>query len=272
MEPLERVAVPLDGSTFARRALGPARLLATRLGVPVQLVAVRYGERRVDVETELQGYAWEAGIGVPEVVVVGDDLGSPPVLLADRLTAGTLVCMTTHARHGVGRAVLGSVAEELIRSLHRPIVLVGPEVDVERLLPFDEMLVCIDGSAASQAVLPEAVPIAARLGSKVRLVQVVHPDATVRARQQAEGAILDEEAFARVVQSIMTVPARGETVASGDPAAAIADLATSGSLVALVTHARRGLARAVLGSTSAAIVHRAAVPVMAFRPAGLPDV
>jgi nucleotide-binding universal stress UspA family protein len=250
----------------------PAGVLATGLDVPVQLVAVRYGERRDEVEDELRTCAADAGIEAPELVMMCDEDGSPPVLLADLLRPDSLLCMTTHARHGVGRAVLGSVAEELIRTLHRPVVLVGPSVEVEQLTPVDELVVCIDGTPASHDVLPEVVPLARRLGAKVSVVQVVHPDPTARARLLDDGAVLDDAAFESLVRSVTTVPVHGEIVASPDPAAAVAELTTPGSLVALVTHARRGLARAVLGSTTAAIVHRVQAPVLAFRPVALADV
>src|SRR5690348_2311628 len=100
MDALGRVAVPLDGSEFARRALKPAALLATRLGVPVELVAVRHGEHRDEVEHELRAGAREVGVEAPEIVIVSDQDGSPAVLLADRLQPDSLLCMTTHARHG----------------------------------------------------------------------------------------------------------------------------------------------------------------------------
>jgi nucleotide-binding universal stress UspA family protein len=272
MDAPARVAVPLDGSAFARRALVPARVLAAGLGVAVELLAVRYGERPDEVEDELRACAREAGIETPEIVAVCDHDGSPPVLLADMLRPESLLCMTTHARQGVGRAVLGSVAEELVRTLHRPIVLVGPSVDVAAIEPVDEVIVPIDGTSASQEVLPEATPLAHRLGAKVRLVQVVHPDPTARARLLEDGAILDDAAFEALVRSVTAVPVHGEVVPSPDPAVALAELATPGSLVALVTHARRGLARAVLGSTTAAVVHRVHVPMLTFRPIALPDV
>jgi len=43
-------------------------------------------------------------------------------------------------------------------------------------------------------------------------------------------------------------------------------------LVAMATHSRSGLARAVLGSTTTGTLQRAGVPLLVVRPTGLPVV
>ena len=52
--------------------------------------------------------------------------GTPADVIADRVaeTQGSLVAMTTHGRSGVGRMMLGSVAERVIRQSGCPVLVV----------------------------------------------------------------------------------------------------------------------------------------------------
>ncbi len=70
---LQRIVVPLDGTLFPLRALVPARLLAASLGVPIELVTVRYGERRVEVEQELSASARNVGIEDVGITIIDDE-------------------------------------------------------------------------------------------------------------------------------------------------------------------------------------------------------
>ena len=51
-----------------------------------------------------------------------------------------LVVMATHGRSGLSRVVMGSVAEKVLRSLHVPVMMVRPVLDVsDEVLPFAEI-------------------------------------------------------------------------------------------------------------------------------------
>ena len=266
---MQRIVVPLDGTLFALRALTPARLLAGSLGLPVELVTVRYGERRTEVEQELRASARNAGIDDAAVTIMDDEPVSAAEGLAELIKPQSLVCMTTHARRGVALAALGSVARDLVRRVHEPVVLVGPCVDVDRLEPVREVVVCVDGSGASQRIVPEAAALARRGGAAMRVLEVAHPDVDVRRAQTIDGRLLDVHELARVASGT-GAPTSCRIVESADAPAAIVEQASDpAAVVAMVTHARRGLDRVVLGSTTAAVVARARVPVLVFRPAGL---
>jgi nucleotide-binding universal stress UspA family protein len=77
------------------------RGLADRLltGVNVQVAVLETNDR---IAKSIVGYAADAG--------------------AD------LVAMATHGRHGLGRALLGSVSEQVVRESSVPVLLVGPSV------------------------------------------------------------------------------------------------------------------------------------------------
>jgi hypothetical protein len=48
-----------------------------------------------------------------------------------------LVCMTTHGRSGVAHTLFGSVAEDVLRRVGVPMLLVGPRVRLELAGSFD---------------------------------------------------------------------------------------------------------------------------------------
>ena len=64
--------------------------------------------------------------------------------------------MTTHGRGPVSRFWMGSVADELIRTLDVPVLLLQAGTDQTRLLP-RRILVPLDGSPRSETSLDFAV-------------------------------------------------------------------------------------------------------------------
>ena len=140
-----RLVVPLDGSKLAEQALPVAAELARELGVPVRLVraldvdlvraAVQAGpavaaahaasQARLETEilAELEARAAslrEQGVAATAEVLHG---AAVPALLA-ALVPDDLLVLTTHGRGNVGRWLLGSVAEPLVRQAVAPVLLV----------------------------------------------------------------------------------------------------------------------------------------------------
>ena len=140
-----RLVVPLDGSKLAEQALPVAAELARELGVPVRLVraldvdlvraAVQAGpavaaahaasQARLETEilAELEARAAslrEQGAAATAEVLHG---AAVPALLA-ALAPDDLLVLTTHGRGNVGRWLLGSVAEPLVRQAVAPVLLV----------------------------------------------------------------------------------------------------------------------------------------------------
>ncbi len=85
-----------------------------------------------------------------------------------------LIVMGTHGRKGVGRALLGSAAEEVFRKASCPALTVGPHVsrNAERRLAMKEILFATDFSAESLAALPYAVSLAQEHQSNLTLLNV----------------------------------------------------------------------------------------------------
>ena len=134
------VLVPLDGSNLAEEALAPAIGFA-RNGAA--LVILRAAEARATPFTDPN----EAQIAVVQeaelyLASVADRLrrvgvtnvqtsvwyGAPVEGIADaaKFRNVDLIVMSTHGRSGVGRLVLGSVAEVVLRTTSTPILLLRP--------------------------------------------------------------------------------------------------------------------------------------------------
>jgi nucleotide-binding universal stress UspA family protein len=136
---LDRILVPLDGSALAEAALELATDLAR--GASSTLVLLRAAEAhslpgvdpsdaQVKVVSEAEGYLAAAaerlrGRGVKHVET-SVWYGPPAASIAEaaRVRKADLIVMSSHGRSGLGRLMLGSVAESVLRSTSVPILLV----------------------------------------------------------------------------------------------------------------------------------------------------
>jgi nucleotide-binding universal stress UspA family protein len=142
---INSIAVALDGTPLSASTVPFARELARSLSARVLVMSVidgavadRFAEfcEAEDVSLVEAVRAYQAGFirdlaedGIAcsgYVVAFPEGSTSHAILeLADELDA-SLIVIGSHGRSGVRRAVLGSVAEDLIRSGHRPVLVVRP--------------------------------------------------------------------------------------------------------------------------------------------------
>jgi nucleotide-binding universal stress UspA family protein len=261
--PFTEIVVPLDGSPAGERGLAPALELVRRTGVPLWVLRRAFSDETAAVADYLAEVAGRnadvADIGT--VVVVRESI---PDAILDGLAPGSLVCMSSHGRGGLSRAVLGSIAEALLRMLDRPALVVGPGVDDATLA--GRVTACLDGSPASAQVLGPARAWATMLDRPLWLLQVEDPAAAGAGGELAGDCNLDAQA--------RTVGAAGWDVLHGDDVArSLADAAGSPSapagMLVLATHGRTGWDRLRLGSVTTATIQHSPVPVLVV-PAGAP--
>ena len=169
--PFTDILVPLDGSADAERALAPALELATRTGVPLRLLRQSPTDDK-DVAAEYLAGVADRHAGGTAIETLVDNRESIPDAILDWLELGTLVCMSSHGRGGVARAVMGSVAEAVLRRLDRPALVVGPHVSDEATFS-GRVVACVDGSTESELTLEPARRWAEMLDLPVWLVEVV---------------------------------------------------------------------------------------------------
>ena len=171
------VIVPLDGSDFALRALPVATAAAGAFDAELLLVTTPMTLEEHD-PSELPVWLPEAAAATgydrvrTELLPEHDELTALSRCVA-RVEEPAL-CMATRGRGALGTAVLGSVAQRAVHELGVPTALVGPNSDSEWRLD-GPIVVCHDGSVASDAILPAAREWAEALRLKVVIVHVSRP-------------------------------------------------------------------------------------------------
>jgi nucleotide-binding universal stress UspA family protein len=293
------ILVPLDGSTFSEHALPVAARIARLAGSPLQLVRVIPNNHAEDVVFGLTGlYPWQEGRAylhrVADLLEIRAGLwpsvrllGGPVVdnLCEHAVEQGAdLVVMTTHGRGPLSRIWLGSVADELVRRLPMPLLLVRPQGKAPDWAaePLKNVLIALDGGPLAEAVLGPAVELGRLTGASFTLLGAVPPPPAAALDMPAYGAgVVDGTALERVQGEMHAylegvarplreqgLAVRTRVVAEGRPAAAILAEAEAQpcDLIALATHGRRGLSRLFLGSVADKVVRGAAASVLLCRP------
>lgn len=175
---------------------------------------------------------------------------------------------------------------------------------------FKNVLVTLDGSPVSEAVLPHVSKLVSGTSVEVTLLVMADSPAPIAGGVHVEpGRMVDMTAAGTATPATLETPSvmrEGETqpqaearikdeldkylrdkaavlagevsqvetaVLFGDPAERIADYADEGGfdLIAMATHGRTGLARIVSGSVASRVLERAGRPVLLVRPADLRD-
>jgi nucleotide-binding universal stress UspA family protein len=165
----EHILVALDGSANAERVLPHVQALASKFGSRVTLLRATtpaidlippgavgmpagdltaYGrvppelaydqvELTIDAEAR-EAAAYLTGLadrmrdaGVEAEVDYPNDRASEAILARASTAGADLIAMTTHGRSGLARALLGSVADEVVRRSRCPVLLVRVNDDAE---------------------------------------------------------------------------------------------------------------------------------------------
>lgn len=139
--PKNTVIVPLDGSAVAEAALGYAEDLAKAGDRELLLVTVQDGSvvrgfsefadsEHMTIDEACQTYLERAvravetaGVSVRSRLVAGDN-AAEAILAAAEEAEAEMIVVATHGRSGVGKWLLGSVAEKIVRSAQRPVLVV----------------------------------------------------------------------------------------------------------------------------------------------------
>jgi nucleotide-binding universal stress UspA family protein len=136
---VRKILVPLDGSPLGEAAIPTAAGMAAPAGAEIILLravqAQRFpgldlGEAEIRVVAEAEAYlatltAQLAAAGLRGVVTaVWYGPAASSIVEAAQLYPADLIVMSTHGRSGLGRLILGSVAESVLRGTRTPILMV----------------------------------------------------------------------------------------------------------------------------------------------------
>ena len=150
----QRIIVPIDGSETSNKALVAALRLAKERGGRVRLVHVveelayltgydqfgGYSGDLINIMRETGNKVLAGGVAIAESAgvevdkVLFDDLGERLAeVVADeaRRWNADLIVVGTHGRRGVGRILLGSGAEQIIRMSPVPVLVIRSEQEAK---------------------------------------------------------------------------------------------------------------------------------------------
>ncbi|MFN8627594.1 MAG: universal stress protein [Candidatus Binatia bacterium] len=142
---IKRILVPIDFSDDSRNALAYACGLATQFGAelfllhviePIHFITASdvYAQQRRLSTAQLDGIAAELRAqGQPFRTMVR--AGFPAKVIGDTATRAraNLIVMGTHGRTGLAHALIGSIAEKVVRTAHCPVLTVRrPAISARR--------------------------------------------------------------------------------------------------------------------------------------------
>ncbi|PTQ92846.1 nucleotide-binding universal stress UspA family protein [Nitrosomonas nitrosa] len=320
---IKRVLIPLDGSELAERAVPhllrfitseqTELLLMTALSSSVfpllsdkmrsltserivlsdeseaseqmQMIAQQLVQRGFRVESQfLPGVAAECILHLSEKANVD------------------LIAMSTHGRTGIELALLGSVADKVVRNARSPVFIVPSKqcaaqetlvvnarspvfivpskVMTETAPPPRAIVLPLDGTTLAETALPVARQFAKDTGAVIHLLRVIEfrdsedelvADETAIDLNEAKGQPVVRQAacYLERIQlqlQLAGVVSRCHTV-EGDPAEAIIRMARAedADLITMSTHGRSGVERIVHGSVVSQVISNAMCPLLLMR-------
>lgn len=285
---LRNILVPLDGSELAERALPVAERVARAtdsgivlvqvipattwaFAVPTGLTSGEHYDRMLSAEDRVtQHYLNDVAerlrsnqLTVHTRIARGD-AGTKLVELEGELRVG-MVVMATHARTGMARFAMGSVADRVARTGHVPVLLVRPFGEDQRNTRLQRALVPLDGSEVAEACLAVAAQLAGPLWKQVLLARVVDP--SWRSGETEEAQRYLEAARDRLVTLLDGRPCEIETtVLYGKPAEQLIQRAQRDcDVVIMSTHGRTGADRWAYGSVADGVLHGLEIPLLLVR-------
>jgi nucleotide-binding universal stress UspA family protein len=234
----------------------------------LNLASMQARVSRHDAESSLWALADELrGHGLETAPLI--DTGEPAHMIlsqADALKADLLV-MATRSPPLAERLMLGSVAEQVVQRAQVPVLFVPPGARRWRASQPVDVLIPLDGSPLAERALPIGSGLAQLLHGDLHLLRVAS-----LAEAPTANAYLEDVRAALELEGVTNV--RGSVLSGGSAATVIHRYAQERSvgLIALASHGRSGISRAVLGSVATDVLRAASLPVVVVPPgARTPD-
>lgn len=263
----DRILIPLDGSLTATSALYAGERLADRWDADIKILTLlRRGDTSIGLDRTVAKQAdrirHERSVDIRSVSYsVVDDIAAE----FDEVE-NTLVVMSTWAR-GRSAGLASNVAEDVMRHIRKPMLLLGPTDEIPDDWPSGPLFVCTDGSEFADSIVPFAAKWASSLGLEVMVLSVIDP-AKVPAGVSPASESNAPSRVAHAMEGMMGRTVNFDTLHGANPAKAIVDYAerNDASMIALATHGRSGVERMIFGSVAMGVVREATCPVLVNRP------
>jgi nucleotide-binding universal stress UspA family protein len=281
----EKILVPLDGSELAEQAIPYVEWLARKsnsevifitvcfAGDPLERAMTEYIERRAE---KIQSLGMKTRAACIE--------GEPATAIIDFAVKSdvNLIVISTHGRTGVSHWPLGSIANKVVQRSNIPVFLVrssrAGKTPADKELR--KILVTLDGSRFSEAIIPYVERLARVMGSEVVLLRVMEPAKIPRLASYADvekyekdfAAKLEREARRYLEKKKTALASKGikanSALLEGKPVETILQYAEDNSvnLIALTTHGFSGITKWAYGSVASRVIEGSSKPTLLVRP------
>ena len=297
---LSSIVVPLDGSDQSEQAIPYAIALAGQGGsitllqvVPEaeplrkpfgaitmtaeEVMSMLIGLANEDLDRAEANWAQLAdGITMTKKAITGD-AADAILATADELNADAIV-MASAGRGAIGRLTLGSVADRVVRTAERPVLVVREADTTKRALPaIARVVVPLDGSDRAELALPVAAAVSREVGASVALISAVDlpqvvapslgyapafaPELYAEIEEEATGNAEQhlDEAIARLGESGVTAT---KNILLGSAVHAINAFVNPDDLIVMTSRGQGGFKRWLLGSVAEKLVRESPAPVL----------
>lgn len=283
----KRLIIPIanDEQTLAQVAIRSGFLLAHQLGASVVLTHVQRAQVLDEDINKTQSLAllepWlqiakDMGVPTETRLVQSSDIAQAICSVA-RDEEANLIFMPTHARAGIGRLLLGSIAERVTRLSMIPVMLM--RLQGQRYpLHFHHIVVPVDGSEPNEIAIRQACALAMNLQARVTLLHIIQDElsyvtafnTTLHNTSAEEIKRLMEKEATNILEKAREIaspyPVEVKMVHSQNQGAAYAIneevRGLHGDLIVIGTHGLSGVQRLLLSSVAEAVAHHAPVSVM----------
>jgi nucleotide-binding universal stress UspA family protein len=218
-----------------------------------------------------------AGSGLKVRIRLEEGAPASRILQVATEEAADLLVVGTHSRTGLPRAMLGSIADRMVRQATCPVLTVRPIPERAPRREIRRICYATDFSPTARAAWPYVVAIATAAGAEVDLVHVTFEpvvdrhlpaDAIGRMAQllREQGQIEVERFLERSTLPRERIHVR---LSAGVPGEQIVHQAQAADLIVMGTHGWSGIVRWMLGSVAHYVIQTAPCPVLTIAPASL---
>lgn len=290
---INSLLIPTDGSDVATQTAHLGIELATQFDAEVHVLSVadsslaagvgysgdsprmrrRLREQATERTDSLGQEASARGINVTTAIREG----IPAQEIIDYSTDHDLdaIVIGTSGRGGVSRALIGSVADKVIRTATIPVVTLNPAtLDSEPTFEnIESLLLPTDGSEASEPAAVQGIKLAEQLDAQVHVLSVIEPDDTLVEEDEKATREHAIEAINKIEQECRNRDFDVVThIRTGKPAQEIVEYVRENNIgwIVMGTQGHGGFERWLLGSVTDTVVRTAPVPVITIRSTGVP--
>jgi nucleotide-binding universal stress UspA family protein len=276
MSDVKPILVPLDGSSAAERAMPVAAAIARATNSTLRIfhamelepapTVAEFDRARDLFVSYARGVTSRSCVPAmqhqPEVDI---RIGSPTSTILEGALESSMVVIASHGRGGFSAAMIGSVADKVVRGAQVP-VLVVPALRYAAPLEGAPILIAVDGSEASELALIRGRRLAAALHSPVTLVRAFSVPPPVGAEFAYYPMDLLDTMQKSADEYLQKTAVKGEAthLAQGQPAQVIIEAAErlDAGLVVMASTGKGRTTRLTLGSVTDRVLHSLRRPLL----------